>query len=672
MSLLYASPREHLDDIVLLAARIGARQRAAAEVMSEEAARNLAMLDLELAELGERIERRLELTRAAGRELPLDALRAAFQLTATEQRSLWLLLAVEVAPDVIGGVATPEVLDALVYGAPAVRDRFADELATDGRLFRYALVEWADGRDDRTGRFTRPLRVSARVVDLAMGRKTLALEVAAVGELIDRPDPGDDLLIDEAARRSIADALARHGTRGEGPVPLVLGPEGAGRHALVAAAAATLGARLLSIRCADLPPRISDLLAAIQREAILFRAVIVLRGVEHLVPEPDAGRLDRARMLDAAFAGYPGPVALISARGLTMALLPGRGTLPIELGIPDEFDRATLWRRAIPEADDLAEAAAARYWITGGVIQRAAAIAVARAAGRGGVATEEDVHVGVRAVVDDHLTTLGVRIDSTSTWQDLVLPGEIMDELVEMIARVRHRRQVLDEWGFGRKIGRGLGLPALFSGPPGTGKTMVAGLVARELGLDLYQIDLSRMVSKYVGETEKNLARVFDAAEAGHAILLFDEADALFAKRTEVKSSVDRYANLEVNYLLQRMESFTGITILTTNFDAAIDEAFRRRLAFRIAFQVPDHDERARLWRALIPANAPLDKDVDFGVLAARFTMTGGYIKNAALRGAYLAAAEGGQIAMRHLLRGATAEYASMGKVISHGGALGR
>jgi len=192
---------------------------------------------------------------------------------------------------------------------------------------------------------------------------------------------------------------------------------------------------------------------------------------------------------------------------------------------------------------------------------------------------------------------------------------------------------------------------------------MAAGLVAQELGLDLYQIDLSRMVSKYVGETEKNLAQVFDAAEAGHAVLLFDEADALFSKRTEVKSSVDRYANLEVNYLLQRMEAFSGITILTTNFDNAIDEAFRRRLAFRIAFPVPELEERERLWRAVIPERA-LGKDIDFDELARRFEMSGGYIKNAALRAAFLAAADGTQIRMSHLMRAAGVEYASMGKVV--------
>jgi SpoVK/Ycf46/Vps4 family AAA+-type ATPase len=223
---------------------------------------------------------------------------------------------------------------------------------------------------------------------------------------------------------------------------------------------------------------------------------------------------------------------------------------------------------------------------------------------------------------------------------------------------------VYEDWGFAGKLGRGLGISALFFGAPGTGKTMVAGLIARELGLDLYQIDLSRIVSKWVGETEKHLSALFAAAEAGHAVILFDEADSLFSKRTDVKSSNDRYANLEVNYLLQRMESFAGITILTTNHDTAIDEAFRRRLSFRIEFPVPEADERARIWRATLPAKARVASNVNFAELAEAYEMTGGYIRNAALRAAFFAASAGSDIKTSHLRRAANLEMASMGKVV--------
>jgi SpoVK/Ycf46/Vps4 family AAA+-type ATPase len=195
---------------------------------------------------------------------------------------------------------------------------------------------------------------------------------------------------------------------------------------------------------------------------------------------------------------------------------------------------------------------------------------------------------------------------------------------------------------------------------------MVAGLIATDLALDLYQIDLSRIVSKYVGETEKNLAELFDAAEAGHAILLFDEADSLFAKRTEVKSSVDRYANLEVNYLLQRMEAFGGITILTTNMDSAIDEAFKRRISFKVNFPFPEPEDRKKLWRVMLPTEAEVGADIDFDFLSNKYEMSGGYIRNAVLRAAFLAADDQSPITMRHMMRAANLEYTGMGKVVSH------
>ena len=232
-----------------------------------------------------------------------------------------------------------------------------------------------------------------------------------------------------------------------------------------------------------------------------------------------------------------------------------------------------------------------------------------------------------------------------------------------MVARVRRRKQVLDTWGFARKVGKGRGVTALMSGPPGTGKTMAAGLIANELGLDLYQVDLSKIVSKFIGETEKQLGMLFDAAESGHFVLLFDEADSLFAKRSEVKSSNDRYANLEVNYLLQRLESFDGVALLTTNHDSAIDEAFRRRLAAHVRFPMPDEEHRAHLWHAMLPAEADVAGAFDFAKLGTEFVMSGGFIKNAVLRAAYLAADESSAITQDHLMRGARSEYDAMGKI---------
>jgi len=267
--------------------------------------------------------------------------------------------------------------------------------------------------------------------------------------------------------------------------------------------------------------------------------------------------------------------------------------------------------------------------------------------------------------IAERLGELARRVEVNQDWSELVLAPDLMDDVKALIGRVRHAHFVLDRWGFRKKLARGTGVAALFSGPPGTGKTMVAGLLAKELQLELYQVDLSRIVSKWVGETEKQLAKVFEAAEAGHAMLLFDEADALFAKRSaEVKSAVDRYANLEVNYLLQRVESFGGVVVLTTNLDTSIDPALRRRLASHIVFGPPEAGERTQLWREMLDTGAPVD-DIDHGALADEFEeMTGANIRNSVLAAAFLAAEEGSTIGEDHLRRAARSEYRAMGHVL--------
>ncbi len=249
----------------------------------------------------------------------------------------------------------------------------------------------------------------------------------------------------------------------------------------------------------------------------------------------------------------------------------------------------------------------------------------------------------------------------------MVLPNDILDSLKEFLSRMRLHRTVFEDWGMTRVASTGRGIAALFSGPPGTGKTMVAGALARELGIELYRVDLSRVMSKWIGETEKNLGAVFSAAEEGQAIILFDEADSLFTKRTEVKSSNDRFANLEINYLLQRLDSFIGIAILTTNLSTAIDSAFKRRLAFRIAFPIPDEEQREQLWRAHLPSTLPTRGDLDLGDLARKYPLTGGSVRNCVMRAAFLAAAEKTALGQDHLLRAVRLEYRAAGKLSESG-----
>ena len=274
-----------------------------------------------------------------------------------------------------------------------------------------------------------------------------------------------------------------------------------------------------------------------------------------------------------------------------------------------------------------------------------------------------DLFLAASAQTGHELSALSRKAEISLAWDNLVLPPEQMAQLREFCDQARYRHVVYHEWGFAHKLPSGNGLSALFSGPPGTGKTMAAGIIAASLGLNLYTIDLARIVSKYIGETEKNLQAVFSAAEHSNAILFFDEADALFGKRSQVKDAHDRYANIEIGYLLQQMEEYDGIVLLATNLQANMDEAFLRRLRFSIEFPFPDESSRLRIWQDLLPAQAPRNADINFPFLAGQFKLAGGNIKNIVLNAAFLAAARHEPIGMRHIILAVHREYQKMGKM---------
>jgi SpoVK/Ycf46/Vps4 family AAA+-type ATPase len=340
----------------------------------------------------------------------------------------------------------------------------------------------------------------------------------------------------------------------------------------------------------------------------------------------------------------------------------------IEMKLPPEQVRLTLWERAVPEGSRGPEVVlpslARAFNLTPGEIVDTADEARRIAEGDGGrPIAHEDLRFGVERRLRNELGETARRVTVSVKWEDLVLPPEYLDRINEFISRKLYADKVFNEWGFGERVGYGRGMVALFSGPPGTGKTMLAGLIAKTLDLELYQVDLANVVSKWIGETEKQLSKVFDQAERAHAVLLFDEADSLFAKRTEVKSSNDRYGNLAVNYLLQRLEQYTGIAILTTNKEAVVDEALQRRLSLHLHFQIPDQAERERLWTTFLPEKAPRAEDIDLTDLAREYELSGGHIKNAALRAAFLAAALQTDISMDHLRRAAVLELEDMGRL---------
>jgi SpoVK/Ycf46/Vps4 family AAA+-type ATPase len=275
--------------------------------------------------------------------------------------------------------------------------------------------------------------------------------------------------------------------------------------------------------------------------------------------------------------------------------------------------------------------------------------------------THEDLLTAAREQSRHDIEALARKVESNYTWNDIVLPHDQLVQLKEICNQARYRHIVYGEWGFERKLHLGRGLSVLFSGLSGTGKTMAAEVLAHTLALDLYKIDLSQIINKYIGETEKNLDRIFQAAEGTNAILFFDEADALFGKRSQVHDAHDRYANIEVGYLLQKLEEYDGIVILATNLRNNMDEAFTRRLKFIVEFPFPDEPYRGSIWRKQFPAAAPLDEDIDFDFLARQFRVAGGNIKNIVLNASFLAASDESSIHMKHLILAARREFQKMG-----------
>ncbi len=444
----------------------------------------------------------------------------------------------------------------------------------------------------------------------------------------------------------------------------VRGRAGSGRRTLLAALAQRAGRSLGVIEAVALPrdgERFTEALRFALRRAQLAGLLPVVAGLEDVVLDSRSGH----ELAREVLAAHPGPLAVISPPEVRPPL--PMGHVVIELPPLSETERLGVWQRALGGTEHwLRDAAglASRYRVGPGLIQRAV-IAATRSDPTG--PCDDLIETFLRQSRDLRLADHARRVERLASWSELVLPADIMDSLRELIGRVRHRRTVFEEWGMSRTMATSRGLTALFQGQPGTGKTLVAGVIARELGLDLYQVDLSKVMSKWIGETERNLSTIFDAAEDGQVILLFDEADSLFAKRTEVRSSNDRYANLEVNYLLQRLDAFEGIAILTTNSGGSIDPAFKRRLSFRLSFPFPDEDTRAELWRAHLPRELPRAEALTFDALARKYQLSGGYIRNACLRAAFLAAQEETSLHQHHLERAVALEFAELGKLSTTG-----
>lgn len=445
------------------------------------------------------------------------------------------------------------------------------------------------------------------------------------------------------------------------------------------------GLATAALRAAGLRPLVLDAVALARRsgevpelarvaglEARLTGAGVVLGPVEALPAEP----VERARTLGVLCAALRGiPLFTHGTVGWDPAWA-ADAPVVLTVAAPSPGRQAARWRHALDraagdgsvtgDAEALAAAVAA-HRLDSGQLRRAADAAVRTAALAGGPVRPDDLQSAVRAQNGAGLDRLARRVEPGVGWDDLVLPPPTYRQLHELALRARHREQVLGQWGMRPGGGRGRGVIALFAGESGTGKTMSAEVVAADLGMDLYVVDLSTVVDKYVGETEKNLERIFTEASAVNAVLLFDEADAIFGKRSEVKDANDRHANIESAYLLQRMESFDGIAVLTTNLRANLDEAFTRRLDVVADFPVPDSGQRLALWDRCLGDRLPRADDLDLGFCADRFELAGGSIRACAVTAAYLAAESGRPLTMRQVVTAVVQEYRKLGRLVLEG-----
>ncbi len=610
-----------------------------------------------------RRERRERLT-------PLDVLSRDFDLSPLAVDLLFVILAPRLRGELArlygilandpGRALVDEFLLGQLLGTDMIPE-IARELDGDRSLRRFGLVRVGAGDRPFAGLTVDPLVIRNITNQPAEGEPDQYLIVRRVDRDLDEL---------HLPRSLIARALRYLSTPRDGePLRMIVrGRTGVGRHTLLTSLAARAGRSLGVIDLATVPREAGGLATVL--EGALRRAM--LRGLVPCVDGLEVAGVDDPDMrtqLMGVLRNHPGPIAVRLPTDAQIPLDPGY--LLLDVPSRNERERVVSWTAALErhaiELSDPSELAA-RYRVGPGTIERVCA-EVSRQPDlpTDAAAWVRELDDAVRQHLENRLGKTATRVTRLATWADIVLPEDITDSLLELTARVRHRKKVYEQWGFDKAITTARGITALFQGAPGTGKTMVAGVIARDLGLEVYRVDVSRITSKWIGETEKNLGALFDAAEDGQVMLLFDEADSLFAKRTEVKTSVDRYSNMEVNYLLQRLDSFEGIAVLTTNFGNAIDPAFKRRLTYRVTFPFPDEEMREQLWKSMIPAQIPVQGTLDFATLAQRFQLSGGYIRNAALRAAFLAAEEGTSLTHEHLERAIRMEFREIGKLAESG-----
>jgi ATP-dependent 26S proteasome regulatory subunit len=644
--------------------------------------------DADIAAASNTIRERIIKSHEAGVYLRLPHLSSVFGLSDFETDILLLALAPEldqryqklysyVQDDVTR--KRPTVGLALQLFCSNLEERIIGRKAfnEDSQLFASSLIRLYDDSGEKPAPLiSRFIKMEQRVVEFLLGDDRPDNSLAESGESLRRVMPRFDLdaLVLPQNVKALAEKFPAMAADG-GPWTCCLhGPRGVGKKTLAEAICKALNQSLLFI---DFPGvvgidiQLRNLVRAGLREARIFGSAVYFNRW-HEITANESGRISALHIVEEEIKRFPGLIFIGSHASWQPSDLASHRFVALELQHPSEQQRQNLWelylhtngRRVDPEVSPAHLAASFRF--TAGQIQQCISSAEHHAQLHQGPDFQlsmENLLARCREEATQHLVSFAKQVTPKRSWEDLVLPKDTFAHLREFCQQVRCRAKVYDDWGFGNKLSLGKGLLALFTGVSGTGKTLTAEIMANALGLGLYKVDLSCVVSKYIGETEKNLSRVFQDAQESNAILFFDEADALFGKRTEVKDAHDRYANIEINYLLQRVEEYEGVIIMSSNMSNNIDPAFLRRMQASIDFPFPDENNRLQIWRGIFPHQTPLADDVDLDFLARKFKITGGNIKNVALAAAFRAAEDGNAVRMEHLILAMKREYQKLDKV---------
>jgi SpoVK/Ycf46/Vps4 family AAA+-type ATPase len=641
-------------------------------------------LTLLIEQLRKENQARVRASHEEGALLPLVRLSSIFNLTPFEVEVLLLCIAPEVDLKYETLYAyvqndftrkRPTVDLALRLFCPTLEARLDQYpvFAEEGILFHHQLLRLFDDAQDREPTLLmRYLKMDQRICDFILDQDKIDSRLLPFTSRASFTRQWSNLILHANLKTRLAQAT-RSIIEG-GWTILFHGPNGCGKQATAAAMCAEQNVPLLvaDLRQAMTAERpLAQIIILLQREAALSGSALYLNHFETL--SADEAQLSNQRpTLSRLLSSSTRPIFLGSeTRWHPSGQWHGVRFLSFDFPLPDFPARVRLWEEALGDGQRLQtdvdlRAIANKFVLSAGQIlhsaREAAHLAEVRPPDQQEISME-DLHTAARNQSNQGLRRLAQKIENFYQWSDIVLPPRAMQQLREVCDAVKYRHLVHSDWGFERKLAMGKGLNVLFSGSSGTGKTMAAQIVACELSLDLYKIDLSSVVSKYIGETEKNLNSIFQGAQASNTILFFDEADALFGKRSEVKDAHDRYANIEVAYLLQKMEEYEGIAILATNLSKNLDEAFARRMHHTVEFPFPDAIHRERIWRGLFPSQAPLADDVDLRFLARQFELAGGNIRNIVLAAALMAAASGASIQMQHLILATAREWQKMGKL---------